>query len=270
MAVSNEISVSPRANRLLGALSDEEYAQIAGDLRRAYLGPKAPMVQPNEPIEIVDFPLYGVASQLAVMRDGTSVEVGPVGREGTTGLPLFLGAAETPILTVMQIPGESMRMSGRAFRAAVERLPSLRRVLQLYAESTVSSMAWWVACNRIHVIEQRMARWLLMSHDRVLGDEFDLTQEFLAQMMGVRRASVSEVAGGFQADGLIRYSRGRMEILAREGLEARTCECYWVVAREWDRLLGADFLSSSKRGGRPIPAAEPFRRPVAPGEAGTA
>jgi CRP-like cAMP-binding protein len=240
--------LTPRANRLLGGLSEDDYDQIARRLERVYLDVKAPMVHADEPIEIVDFPLYGVASQLATMSDGTTVEVGPIGREGTTGLPLFLGATETPIDTLMQIPGESMRMTARAFREAVDRLPSLRRMLQLYAESTVTSMAWWVACNRAHVIEQRMARWLLMSHDRVLADEFDLTQEFLAQMMGVRRPGVSETASRLQAEGLIRYARGVIRIVDRPGLEARTCECYWVVTREWDRLLGTDFLTSPKRG----------------------
>jgi CRP-like cAMP-binding protein len=211
------------------------------------------MVEANRPITVVDFPLHGVASQLATMQDGTTVEVGPIGREGTTGLPLFLGAATTPIHTLMQIPGECMRLPAGSFRAAVDRLPSLRRALQLYAEATVTSMAWWVACNRIHVIEQRLARWLLMSHDRVLSDAFLLTQEFLAQMMGVRRASVSEAAAELQVAGLIHYSRGVITIVDRAGLERRACECYWVVTREWDRLLGTDFLADPKRTGRAAP-----------------
>jgi hypothetical protein len=239
-----------RANRLLAMLTDAEYDAVAGEFERVMLEAKAPMVQADQPIRVVDFPLYGVASQLATMQDGTTVEVGPIGREGTTGLPLFLGAATTPIDTLMQIPGECIRLSAASFTAAVDRLPSLRRALQLYAESTVSSMAWWVACNRVHIIEQRLARWLLMSHDRVLGDEFQLTQEFLAMMMGVRRASVSEAAAAFQAEGLIRYTRGLLAIVDRPGLESRTCECYWVVTREWDRLLGADFLKDEKRAGR--------------------
>ena len=237
-------------NRLLAMLTDAEFEAIEGNLQRTDLPPKAPMIQANQAIDVVDFPLYGVASQLATMRDGTVVEVGPIGREGTTGLPLFLGAATTPIDTLMQVPGESMRLSASDFREAIERLPELRRALQLYAEATVTSMAWWVACNRIHVIEQRLARWLLMTHDRVLGDEFELTQEFLAQMMGVRRASVSEAASALQAAGYIRYSRGFVTILDRHGLEERTCECYWVVTREWDRLLGTDFLAHQKRNKR--------------------
>jgi CRP-like cAMP-binding protein len=228
-------------------LTDAEYDALDGDFERVQLEPKDPMVHANQPITVVDFPLHGVASQLATMQDGTTVEVGPIGREGTTGLPLFLGASTTPIYTVMQIPGESIRLSAASFNAAIDRLPSLRRALRLYAEATVTSMAWWVACNRAHVVEQRLARWLLMSHDRVLGDEFLLTQEFLAQMMGVRRASVSEAAAAFQAAGLIRYTRGLLTIVDRPGLESRTCECYWVVTREWDRLLGADFLSDPKR-----------------------
>jgi CRP-like cAMP-binding protein len=239
--------IPPRANRVLAALSDVEYELIEGRLRREYLEPKARMVTANEPIAVVDFPLYGVASQLATLEDGTMVEVGPVGREGTTGLPLFLGAATTPIDTFMQVPGEVIRMPPGAFRDAIERFPSFRRRLQLYAESTVSSMAWWVACNRVHVIEQRMARWLLMTHDRVLGDEFYLTQEFLAEMMGVRRASVVDAARSLQDEGFISYSRGQMRILDRAGLEARSCECYGVVTREWDRLLGTDFLTNPKR-----------------------
>jgi CRP-like cAMP-binding protein len=247
MLDANGIPISPRANRLLAALSDDEYEQLSGTLQRDYLEPKSPMIAAHEPITVVDFPLYGVASQLATMQDGTTVEVGPVGREGTTGLPLFLGATTTPIDTIMQVPGEVMRMSAGAFRDAIMRSSGLRRMLQLYAESTVTSMGWWVACNRVHVIEQRMARWLLMTHDRVLGNELQLTQEFLAQMMGVRRASVSEAAGIFQKERLIHYSRGTITILDRPGLEARTCECYWVVTQEWDRLLGSDFLASEKR-----------------------
>jgi CRP-like cAMP-binding protein len=253
MAQSPDEPVTPRTNRLLAMLPDGEYERLAGDLERVYMEPKQPMVHANRPIEVVDFILHGVGSQLATMRDGSTVEVGPIGREGTTGLPLFLGAAETPIDTLMQVPGESMRMRAGAFRAALEDLPSLRRALRLYAESTISSMAWWVACNRAHVIEQRMARWLLMCHDRVLGDDFDLTQGFLSQMMGVRRASVSEAAGELQDAGAIEYSRGRMHITDRAVLEARTCECYWVVTREWDRLLGTDYLADAKRAGRPSP-----------------
>ena len=254
MQADTDHTVPPRANRLLAGLSDEEFEQLRPELQRTFLEPKARMVVANEPITVVDFPLYGVASQIATMKDGTTVEVGPVGREGTTGLPLFLGVATTPIDTFMQIPGESMRMSAQSFRAAVDNLPGLRRRLQLYTEATVTSMAWWVACNRIHVIEQRLARWLLMSHDRVLGDEFWLTQEFLSQMMGVRRASVSEVAAEFQRDGVIRYSRGEMRIVNRAALERRTCECYWVVTREWDNLLGSDYLSGPKRVGEGAPS----------------
>jgi hypothetical protein len=239
--------VSPRTNRILAMLDEAEYEEILPMLERQDMPMKEPMVAANQPITIVDFPLYGVASQLATMRDGNLVEVGPIGREGTTGLPLFLGATTTPIDTLMQVPGESMRMSAGDFREAVDRLPGLRRGLQLYAESTVTSMAWWVACNRVHMIEQRLARWLLMTHDRVLGDNFSITQDFLAQMMGVRRASVSDAASQMQESGYIRYLRGIMTIVDRLGLEELTCECYWVVAREWDRLLGTDFLANEKR-----------------------
>jgi CRP-like cAMP-binding protein len=249
MAQSDTPPVSPRVNRILAALSDDEYESISRDLERRYLPQRSPMIAANEPITIVDFPLHGLASQVATMKDGLTVEVGPIGREGTTGLPLFLGATVTPIDTFMQIPGEVMRMSPRAFIAATERLPTFRRTLQLYAEATVSSMAWWVACNRAHVIQQRMARWLLMSHDRVLGDEFPLTHEYLSQMMGVRRASVTEAANALQETGAIRYVRGDMTIVDRAGLESLTCECYWVVTREWDRLLGTDYLRAEKRRG---------------------
>lgn len=242
---------SLRTNRLLAGLTDDELEQLAGQAGRVYLPPKAPMIAANEPITVIDFPLYGVGSQLATMGDGTTVEVGPIGREGTTGLPLFLGATTTPIETIMQIPGQVLRMSARVFRQATDRSGGLRRMLQLYAEATVTAMAWWVACNRVHVIEQRLARWLLMSHDRVPDHQFDLTQEFLSMMMGVRRASVTEAAGLFQAAGLIRYNRGTITIVDRPGLEARTCECYWIVTREWDRLLGTDFLASAKRGHPP-------------------
>jgi CRP-like cAMP-binding protein len=237
-----------RANRILAGLTDADIEELSSELQRVYLEPKTPMIDANQPIEVVDFPLYGVASQLATMRDGTTVVVGPIGREGTTGLPLFLGSSTTPIDTLMQVPGEVIRMSARAFRDAIERSTGMRRMLQLYAESTVTSMAWWVACNRVHAINKRMARWLLMSHDRIFGDEFYLTQEFLSQMMGVRRASVSEAASAFQEAGMIRYTRGTLTITDRAGLERETCECYWVVTREWDRLLGTDFLADRRDG----------------------
>jgi CRP-like cAMP-binding protein len=165
------------------------------------------------------------------------VEVATVGKEGMVGIPVFLGSSSTQGTVFHQIPGRGRRMAAERFRTAVRPGSPLHELLHRYVQAMMVLMAQNGACNRRHPIEQRCARWLCMTRDRMSGDEFPLTQEFLGQMLGVRRASVSEVASRLQADGLIRYSRGQIVILDRAALEARACDCYGVIRTAFERML---------------------------------
>jgi CRP-like cAMP-binding protein len=162
-----------------------------------------------------------------------------VGNEGMIGLPLFLGVTTTPSRAFTQVPGDSIRIKADAFQREVRRQGGLAKMLQVYTQALIVQISQGMACNGIHSIYQRTARWLLMTHDRVAAQKFPLSHEFIGAMLGVRRASVSEVASKLQKAGLIRYSRGVMEIVDRAGLEAVSCECYEIIQHEFDRLLGA-------------------------------
>src|SRR5215212_4265326 len=196
----------PRGNRLLDALPDEELERLRPHLESISLGLKDVLVEPDEPIEHVYFPINGACSMIATMKDGQEVEVGTIGNEGMLGLPVFLERETVPLRTISQVPGEAVRMRSEALRREVRPGDRLHR--------------------------------LLHTHDRVGKDEFPLTQVFLAQMLGVRRASVSEVASALQKQGSISYSRGLIKILDRPGLEAKSCECYDVIRAEFNRLPG--------------------------------
>ena len=191
----------------------------------------------NRPIAHVYFPQSCVISVHTRMRDGVAVEIAAVGRVGMVGLPIFLGGQTTPATAFCQISGSSLRMEADAFRAAVAVSPGLNAVLLRYTQALVTRVSQSAACNRVHSIEQRCARGLLSTHDSVDGEFFELTQEFLAEMLGVRRPRVSVAAGILQGAGLIRYSRGRVHIVDRAGLESASCECYGVIAREQARLF---------------------------------
>jgi Crp-like helix-turn-helix domain len=165
------------------------------------------------------------------------VEVVTIGKEGMDGLPVFLGAQTAPLDSLCQVPGDAARMTADALRSEVGPGDRLYDLLHRFTEATLVFAAQSSACNRLHSVEQRCSRWILHTHDRVGGNGLYLTQEFLSQMLGVRRASVSEVASAFQSEGLISYSRGRLRTCDRSGLEAVTCECYRVATKEFDRLL---------------------------------
>ena len=227
----------PNQNRLLAALPKEEYERLLPNLESVSLEFKQVLYQPDELINHVYFPVNGVISLLTIMEDGNIVEVGTVGYEGLAGLPIFLGADRTPGQAISQIPGDAMKMRADVFKREVTPGSPLYNLLQRYTQALLNLLAQSAACNRLHSIEQRCCRWLLMTQDRVGSDQFVLTQEFLAQMLGVRRASVNEVATTIQKAGLIRYSRGKMTICDRLGLEATACECYQVVKQELDRLV---------------------------------
>ncbi len=228
----------PGVNRLLNALPRKDQDRLRPLLKQVSVGIRETVYEADEPIHYVYFPLVGVFSLVITMGDGGTIEVGTIGNEGFVGTPVFLGAEKSPTMAFCQVPGEALRMGADDFRGEVRRGGPLHDLMQRHTQAMMNQISQTVACNHLHSVQERMCRWLLMTHDRVEGDEFVLTQEFLAQMLGVRRPSVSVVAGLLQQAGLIRYHRGRMTILKREGLEEGACECYRVVKREYDRLLG--------------------------------
>ena len=192
---------------------------------------------PNAPIEHVYFPLDMVISQVSRMDDAASVEVATVGREGMVGVPVLLRSDRSPLASFAQIEGEALRMPAADFTAEIEQSASFRDVLLRYADAYLVQVAQAGACSQLHSVRQRCARWLLMTQDRVNTNEFDLTHEFLGQMLGVRRATVSEIAAALQQENLIRYYRGHMTVVDRPGLEAVSCECYQIIRREHERLF---------------------------------
>ena len=230
-------SPPPPQNRLLAALPKKEYQRFLPHLERVSLGVKEVVYEPNEPIQYVYFPLTCVFSMVATLHEGRSVEVATLGSEGMVGLPVFLGAKSTPLLGFSQVAGEAMRMDAVSFQKQVALNGPLTALLHRYTQTLMVQIAQGTACNRAHNILQRCARWLLMTQDRVKADSFTLTQEFLGQMLGVRRAGVNEVASELQKRGLIRYRRGIIEIVDRKGLEAISCDCYRIIREEFDRLL---------------------------------
>ena len=232
----------PVGNRLLAALPSDEYLHLL-PLLEGYEPPhQYVFYESNQPITHVYFPVSGVASLLMLGEKGEAddaVEVSTVGNEGMVGIPVFLGQDSTPGRALMQVPGTVLRMPVATFRQQVVEDPGSRLevLLQYYTHALMVQMAQSVACNRLHNIEQRAARWLLTTRDRVGGPTFPLTQEFLAQMLGVRRASVSEVASSLQDDGLLSYMRGVVNIEDADGMAARACSCYFIIRDEFDRML---------------------------------
>ena len=225
-------------NRLLAALSPREMDGIRPHLQRVITQSRDPLWEPNQPITTVYFPVTSVNSVIAVDHHGGEIEVGTIGNEGLVGLSVYLGATTAPGRAFTQIGGESERMDAAVFTRMIESLSALRAVLQRYTQGFLTQVSQSVACNQLHSPDQRLARWLLSCADRVGRPRFELTQEFMAQMLGVRRATVSEAAQELQGRGLIRYSRGTVEILDRTGLTEAACPCYRIVRDEFDKLLG--------------------------------
>jgi CRP-like cAMP-binding protein len=225
-------------NLVLAGLSRADLAELQSKFEPIELGLRDSLYESDEPIEHIYFPLSGVYSLVSPMKGGATVEVATVGKEGFVGVPVFLGAVSTPLEAFCQVSGRCLRITARDFRVLVEGSAPLRRQLQLYTQGLLTQIGQTAACNRAHGVRQRCARWLLMTHERVDSDRFELTHEFLGQMLGVRRASVTEVAGELQNDGLITYSRGVVTILDQVGLERASCECYSIIRNEYRRLLG--------------------------------
>ena len=226
------------ANRILSALPPEEYERILPDLKEVHLKFRVSLHEPGDRMPYVYFPNIGVISTLTVLEDGSAVEIATIGNEGMTDVSVFLGLEESDSRLLVQVPGSAMRMESRRFREHVEQTPVLRTLLGYYTVSMLALVAQSAACNRMHPLIERCARWLLMTHDRVDADEFPLTHEFLSTMLGVRRPSVSVAAKALQAAGFITYHRGKVTVLGRPGLEAASCECYRLIRERFDRLPG--------------------------------
>lgn len=226
-------------NRLLRELDPRTYARLIDEAEPLELSSKQSLWTANTPIKSIYFPRTCVASLIVPAGDERPIEAATVGNEGFVGVPIALGADSTNIVALVQVPGTALRLPTVTFRAFMAEEDGLRAAALRYAHTLLEQTAQTVACNRRHELSERCARWLLMTHDRVAEQSFSLTQEFLAIMLGVRRASVTVAAGMLQAAGLIRYSRGRVEVLDRGRLEAASCECYRLLADSYARGDGA-------------------------------
>lgn len=229
-----------RTNRLLAALPPDEIEALRPDLENVPLECKQLLYAPGQPTRHAWFPHRGVGSLVAPMPDSPPVEIATVGPEGMIGVQIALG--DDTIgghKAIVQVPGEAARIETDALRRAIERSPVLNRLLLRYSLSLMTQIAQNATCNRVHTIEERCARWLVMTHDRVHQASFPLTQEFLAQMLGVRQPSVSIATGMLTQAGFIRYLRGNVTIVDRPGLEAAACDCYRLITAESDRLVGS-------------------------------
>lgn len=231
-AILNDV---PR-NRLLAAMPREPLGQILPTLTHVDLSSGMVIYEPQVPIRYVYFVLTGIISLVSEMREGT-VEVGTVGCEGMTGIPIVLAADTMPSRAFVQVPGEALRMTAEDLLRGMEEVPTFRRLVYRHVLALYDQTAQHAACNRLHALEERCARWLLMTHDRVEGDVLLLKQQFLAEMLGVHRPAVTLAAGALQKAGIIRYSRGKVTVLDRAALEAASCECYSIVTRRMEELL---------------------------------
>lgn len=226
-----------RQNRILRALPAPELDEVVGRARLVSLDFRDVVYGHDEEMSHVHFPGSGVLSIMHVVDDGAEIEVATVGNEGMVGLPLFFGTDRYPGRCFSQVPGLTARLPAGDFRALAGPATTLHDRVQRYVQALMVQMGQNAACNQRHRVDARCARWILTTHDRVDGDEFPLTQEFLARMLGVRRPSVSAAASALQRDGLIRYRRGTMAVTDRGGLLRHACSCYSVIRREVERAL---------------------------------
>ena len=230
----------PTSNRILNALPAEEYERLSPHLERITFRLRQVLYHPEQPITHVFFPESGTVSVVSVFEDGSSVEVGMVGNEGMFGVNVFMGTVSTPLEAVVQLPGEGYRMRADVLREEFSRGGPLQDMLLRYTQAFITQVAQNAACNRAHHVEGQITKWLLMCADRSPSHKLELTQEFIATMLGVRRPGVTETAGLLREKGLIDYVRGHITITDREGLEALTCECYRLVKKEFARLVSSN------------------------------
>ena len=246
-SLSNGLAVG---NRLLAQLGEQDRRHVLTRLERVPLTLKSVILAQDKPVGAVYFPENGSVSMITTLDDGARVEVGLVGREGFVGLPLLLGAPTATIEGMVQIEGTALRLSAARFRGLLDEVPALSQLLMRYVDSFAAQLMQTVACNSRHRIAQRLCRWILMSHDRVDGDCFPMTQEFIATMLGVRRPGVTLAVGALQRAGLIVHRKGMVRVLDRPGLEAASCECYAAIQTRFAWMTGAGDGPSSTTNNR--------------------
>src|SRR5687767_11190915 len=227
----------PRQNHLLAALSVGDFKRVSARLKLVPLPLGEVLYESGSRQRAVYFPTNAIVSLLYMLADGASAEIAVVGNEGIIGVSLFMGGETTPSRAVVQSAGSAYRLSGKFLKEEFTLGGPMQHLLLRYTQALLTQMAQTAVCNRHHSLDQQLCRWLLLSLDRLAGNELVMTQELIANMLGVRREGVTEAAGKLQDEGMIRYSRGHITVLDREQLEARVCECYAVVKREYDRLL---------------------------------
>jgi len=228
---------SPTQNRLLAALPEAEFVRIAPHLQMVPMLLGDSLYEPGGQLQHVFFPTTAIVSLLYVMESGASAEIAGVGNEGMLGIALFMGGDTTPSSAVVQTAGHGYRLPGRVLKEEFNRAGQMQQMLLRYTQALLTQMCQTAACNRHHSIAQQLCRWLLLTLDRLPSNELIMTQELVANALGVRREGVTEAAGHLQTAGCIRYRRGHIAVLDRSGLEARSCECYQVVKTEFARLL---------------------------------
>ncbi|WP_341318538.1 Crp/Fnr family transcriptional regulator [Paraburkholderia sp. IMGN_8] len=227
----------PNGNHLLAVLPEAEWARLSPHLVLVDMPLGQAVYESGDRLDHIYFPTTSIVSLLYVMEDGASAEIAIVGKEGLIGIALFMGGETTPNRAVVQSAGQAYRLDARVLKEEFLRAGPVQRLLLRYTQALITQMAQTAVCNRHHSIDQQLCRWLLLSLDCLGSNELKMTQELIANMLGVRRAGVSEAALKLQDAGLIRYSHGHIEVLDRPKLEKRVCECYAVVKREFDRLL---------------------------------
>lgn len=239
MGAARATSNSPKANHLLAALPEGSYRELQPFLEAVQLPLGMVVYESGGTQGYVYFPTSSIVSLLYVLADGASAEIAVTGNEGLVGIALFMGGETTPSRAVVQSAGHGYRIRGAALKQLFESSGDLQHLLLRFTQALITQMTQTAVCNRHHAVDQQLCRWLLLMLDRLSSNEVLMTQELIANMLGVRREGVTEAAGKLQAEGLIEYRRGRITVLDRRQLEARVCECYAVVKREYDRLLPA-------------------------------
>ena len=222
------------ANQILSTLPHEEFERLRPKLRAVTFKMGEVIYEPEEPIEAVYFINSGIVSWLATLQNGNTVEAGVIGSEGLAGVSVLLGAQSTPNLALTQAEVSALQISSKDLTTEFRKNGKLNRTVLRFVHSMFTQVAQTAACNRLHTLDQRLARWLLMTHDRTDGDAVPVTQDFLSHMLGVRRAGVSVAATSLRQKGLIEYRRGNIHVLDRKGLEALSCECYEIVKQEYE------------------------------------
>ena len=228
---------SPNQNHLLAALPTAEFEPLVAHLELVPLLLGQMLYEPDMQLQHAYFPTTSIVSLHYVMESGASAETAGVGNEGMVGISLFMGGDTTPSSAVVQTAGHAYRLERRRLKQAFDQAGLFQKVLLRYTQALMTQMAQTAVCNRHHSLEQQLCRWLLLTVDRLSGDELIMTQELVASMLGVRREGITEAAGNLQRAGLISYRRGHIAVLDRKGLEKNSCECYAVVKKEIDRLL---------------------------------